>query len=236
MPDQPLPSPPAKQSLAKQIVTLVVGMAVLAAVLFGLAGRLDWLEAWAFLLLFFVYLLGIILWLARRDPALMAERRQAGPNVKGWDKIIMGLYTGLLVSLLIIACLDAGRFRWSSTPFFLRALGWGGLVTAGAIIVWTMASNTFLSESVRIQTERGHRTITAGPYRYVRHPMYVGVILCLVGMPCVLGSWWAMLPGFLSATLFVIRTALEDRTLQQELPGYREYARRVRYRLLPWVW
>ncbi len=166
----------------------------------------------------------------------MDERRRAGPNVKGWDKIIMGVYTALLLGLLVVAALDAGRFRWSATPPLLRALGWLGLAIAVAIIFWAMASNTFLSQSVRIQAERGHRTITTGPYQYVRHPMYVGVILCVVGVPCVLGSGWAMLPGLLAAGLFVVRTALEDRTLLQELPGYREYAQRARYRLFPWVW
>ena len=227
---------PERPSPGALIVRLVVGVAAFAAALVLLAGRLDWLEAWAFLFLLFAYLLGVILWMARRDPALMMERRQAGPNVKGWDKVIIGLYTCLFFSTFIVAALDAGRFRWSATPPLLQALGWGALAAAAAIIFWAMTSNTFLSERMRIQAERGHRTITTGPYRYVRHPMYLGVIACVVCVPCVLGSWWAMLPGFLSAILFVIRTALEDRTLQRELPGYREYAELVRYRLVPWIW
>jgi len=99
-----------------------------------------------------------------------------------------------------------------------------------------MTANAFLSTVVRIQAERGHYVVTTGPYAYVRHPMYAGMVLTFWGVPLLLGSWWALLPGSLNALLFVIRTALEDRTLQAELPGYADYVRKVRRRLVPGVW
>jgi protein-S-isoprenylcysteine O-methyltransferase Ste14 len=105
-----------------------------------------------------------------------------------------------------------------------------------ALIWWVMATNTYLSEVVRIQEERGHRVIKDGPYQFIRHPMYFGVILAVLCVPLALGSWWSLIPAALIVILFIIRTALEDRTLQAELPEYKDYADVVRYRLFPGVW
>jgi len=135
-----------------------------------------------------------------------------------------------------LAGLDAGRFRWSSTPPSLRILGWLGLLAAGGMGWWSMSADTYLSHMVRIQHDRGHRVVTTGPYQYVRHPMYVGTILFALGVPLVLGSCWALVPGGSIGVLFVVRTALEDRMLRDQLSGYKEYAERVRYRLLPGIW
>ena len=105
------------------------------------------------------------------------------------------------------------------------------------MIVWrVMAENTYLSERVRIQEERDHHVVTTGPYQYVRHPMYVGIIIAMLSVPLALGSWWALLPAALIMIVFIVRTGLEDRTLMEELPGYQEYARQVRYKLLPGIW
>jgi protein-S-isoprenylcysteine O-methyltransferase Ste14 len=166
----------------------------------------------------------------------MEERRRIARDAKSWDKAIIGTHTALLFTMLVVAGLDASRFGWSSTPAILRVPAWLGLAVATVLVWWSLASNPFASRSVRIQEERGHRVATSGPYRYVRHPMYVGVIVCAFCIPVVLGSWWSLIPGALLAILFVVRTALEDRTLKEELEGYREYAKRVRYRLLPPVW
>ena len=106
------------------------------------------------------------------------------------------------------------------------------IVIAGyALVVWATGTNAFFSQVVRIQTERGHTVVSSGPYRYVRHPAYVGMILVVLGAPIMLGSWWALIPGVISAVLVIVRTALEDKTLQAELPGYADYAQRTRYRL-----
>jgi len=211
-------------------------MGVFVAALFIPAGRLDWWAGWSFLIAFFSSTIILTLWMRRRDPALMEERSRTAENVKSWDKAIMGVYTVLLFGMLVIAGLDAGRFGLSDMPTALIILGWLGLLAAFGLVWWVMASNPFLSRMVRIQDERGHVVVTTGPYNYVRHPMYVGTITAMICIPLVLGSYWALIPAVLIDILFVVRTAMEDRTLMEELPGYREYAARVRYRLLPGIW
>jgi protein-S-isoprenylcysteine O-methyltransferase Ste14 len=218
------------------ILRLMFSLAIAVALFFVPAGRLDWWAGWRFLALFFAASLALYAWLRRRDPDLVAERQQSGPGVERWDRVIMGLYTPLLLTLPVVAGLDAGRFGWSAPSLPVQLLGWLLLAVALAIVTWTMAANTYLSERVRIQEERGHHVVTGGPYRYVRHPMYVGVILALLGAPLALASLWALIPAAACAVLFVVRTALEDQTLQERLPGYQEYAGRVRYRLFPSVW
>jgi protein-S-isoprenylcysteine O-methyltransferase Ste14 len=221
-------------------MTVVKGLftVILVLILFFLpAGTLDWPEAWIVILLYFLTLTLLVRWLKRKDPELLRERRTARKkkNVKGWDKVIMLLYSLLLVMLVVLG-LDAGRFGWSRVPFWWKGIGFFCFFVATAIVTWTMKENTYLSEMVRIQEERGQRVCTGGPYRYLRHPMYLGVIIMVSGFPLALGSWYALIPALLVVILFIIRTALEDRTLQKELTGYREYAQRVRYRLIPGIW
>ena len=168
----------------------------------------------------------------------MTERQSAAKaeNVKYWDQVIMTVYSVLLLFLLVVASVDAGRMGWSRVPLVVRVIGWLGLGVA-LVIVWrVMAENTYLSERVRIQEERGHQVVTTGPYQVVRHPMYVGIIIAVLNVPLALGSWWALLPAAFIVILFIVRTALEDRTLMEELPGYQEYAQQVGYRLLPRIW
>ena len=121
-------------------------------------------------------------------------------------------------------------------PWFIQAVALVGLALACGLVFWVTAANTYLSRLVRIQEDRGHQVVTTGPYRFVRHPMYAGLVVLIPCLPLFLGSWWALVPAGLIAILFVIRTALEDRTLRAELPGYAEYAQHVRYRLLPGIW
>ncbi len=215
---------------------LVVVIAGLGALLFLPAGRLDWPAGWALLLGYSAFLMLYGLWAWRHDPGQLAERSRTGRNVKGWDRALMAVYTVLLLALFPVAAVDAVRLRWSSPPLGLRAAAWIGLAAAGGIVLWTTTANTYLSRMVRIQDDRGQQVATGGPYRYIRHPMYLGVIILVLGVPPALGSWWGLVPGGLIAALFVVRTALEDRTLQAELAGYREYVARVRYRLLPRIW
>jgi protein-S-isoprenylcysteine O-methyltransferase Ste14 len=141
----------------------------------------------------------------------------------------------LLLVIYIIAGLDE-RFSWSAEPFWVKALGGIAFALSLAITFWVMKSNTYLSTFVRIQDDRGQTTITGGPYRFVRHPMYAGMLLMSPGMPLLLGSWWALIPGLLNILLFIARTALEDRLLQTELPGYLDYSKKVRFRLIPGIW
>lgn len=219
-------------------VRSVFFLVIFIAILFVPAGRLNWLAGWAFLGLFVLAVGAIALWARRHDPDLMEERQTASQaeNVKRWDRLIMAAYTILLVLMLVLAAVDAGRLGWSDIPLFFRILGWLGLGVAFGIVWRVMAENTYLSERVRIQEERGHQVVTTGPYQYVRHPMYVGVIIAVLSVPLALGSWWALVPGVLIVILFIIRTELEDRTLMLELSGYKDYAEQVRYRLVPGIW
>jgi len=220
-------------SLAARMLALLL---VLAGLLFLPAGRLDWLQGWLFVFAYGAFLLVYSTWTARNDPGQMAERSRAGPNVKSWDRILLTIYSVLRVGMLVLAGLDAGRFNWAPAPPALQLLGWLGSALAASLIWWTASVNTFLARYVRIQEDRGQQVVTRGPYRFVRHPMYAGIIVFMLSIPLVLGSLWALVPGALICVIFVIRTALEDHTLQAELPGYTEYARRTRYRLLPGVW
>lgn len=233
-------SSPVRSDAARRSVRIVVRLIVVVA-LFGLplflsAGRLDWPAAWIFVVAITLFLLAYALWGARHDPGQLAERGRVADNVKTWDKLIMGGYTVLLVALLIVAGLDAGRFGWASPPLLARALGWTGLIAAATLIAWTIRENTYLGRMARIQADRGHTVVTSGPYRHVRHPMYGGIIVIFVCLPLALGSAWALIPGGLIGALFVVRTSLEDRMLRTELAGYEEYAACVRHRLLPGIW
>ena len=219
-------------------VRSVLFIFIFIAILFIPAGRLDWLAGWALLGGFIIVVGFLAVWMRQRDPALMAERQSAAKaeNVKYWDQVIMTVYSVLLLFLLVVASVDAGRMGLSRVPLFVRVIGWLGLGVA-LVVVWrVMAENTYLSERVRIQEERGHQVVTTGPYQVVRHPMYVGIIIAVFSVPLALGSWWALLPAAFIMILFIVRTALEDRTLMEELPGYQEYAQQVGYRLLPGIW
>jgi len=209
----------------------------LAAVLFISAGRWDWGMGWVYVGIFAAFDVATALVLIPRSPGLLIERSRIQPGTKVWDKVLLRLAAGYFpMAAGVVAGLDV-RNGWSAQvalPLQIAAI----VVTAlgYAVVLWAMAANAFFSATVRIQKERGHTVATGGPYRFVRHPGYVGALLYTLAVPIMLGSWWALIPSALSALAYVVRTALEDRTLHGELDGYREYAQRVRYRLLPGVW
>ncbi len=216
-----------------QVIAILLFYGVL---LFLSSGRLDWRAAWAYLGVYAVVVLinmGILL---SKNPEFIAERGKEKEDAKGWDKQVTGIAGIFMIAGLVVPGLDL-RFGWSarfSLPihlagFLVLALGYG-------LFSWAMLSNEFFETKVRIQADRGQTVATAGPYRYVRHPGYVGMILQLLGTPFALGSWWGLIPALCAAAMFILRTALEDKTLLDELNGYRDYAERVRCRLLPGVW
>ena len=215
---------------------LVILLTILASLLFIPAGRIDWVEAWIFIGVYGFFLMLYGVWGLWKDPSQFKERSQVAPNTKSWDLIILAIYTAFLIVLFIVIGLDAGRSRWSHVPILVEGLGWLGQVLAGAIIFWAVVTNTYLSRVARIQEDRGQEVIVTGPYRYIRHPMYIGIIILFLSIPIALGSWWGLIPGISIAILFVIRTAKEDKMLHNELMGYKNYANRVRYRILPGIW
>ncbi|HQY25973.1 MAG TPA: isoprenylcysteine carboxylmethyltransferase family protein [Thermoflexales bacterium] len=211
----------------------ILGMAV---VLFWPAGTLDWWPAWGALAVSLGWLAGTGFVIIRLHPDLLAERLERRTGAKRWDTAIVGLIGLVTLIRYIVAGLDQ-RYGWSSgfSPAArLIALAAGAL--GYGLFVWATAANAFFSQVVRIQTERGHTVATGGPYRFVRHPAYLGVIAYEAAVSVLLGSWPALALSAVSVAMLVARTALEDRALRAELPGYADYAVRVRSRLLPGIW
>ncbi len=171
----------------------------------------------------------------RNRPEVVNERGRRDEKTKTFDRVIAPFYALVGLAQFIVAGFDE-RFGWSDVPLVLEILGGIGLVISMAAVFWVMANNPFLAQTVRIRTDRGHRVATTGPYRIVRHPMYAGSLYFFWTTAFLLDSWWAFLVSVLSMIILVVRTALEDRTLRRELPGYDEYAARVRYRLIRGVW
>ncbi len=225
-----------EESKTTRIIKAVVTVLLLFTLIFVPAGTLNWPEAWLFLLFYFTIVTGTLIWMKKNAPRLLKERMSRKKERKSWDKKIMTVYPFLLIVLLVIPGFDAVRFQWSKVSLIAKTFGFIGFFFAVGFAFGAMRENAFASDVVRIQDDRGHKVCTTGPYRYVRHPMYVGVILALFCFPLALGSLFAFIPAFLIFILFILRTSLEDKTLQEELPGYKEYAKKVRYRLLPGVW
>ena len=219
-----------------KVVRLIFSIVLFLALFFLPAGTLKWPEAWILIIFYMGSVFGIVFWLKRNDPELLKERSQRKKNNKTWDRILILVYIFFLMTMLCVTGLDAVRFRWSNVPLFLKIFGFLGFIPGFVLGFWAMRENTFLSGTVRIQEERGHSVCSTGPYRYVRHPMYIGIIIAMLCFPFALGSYYALIPAVIIVVLFVIRTVLEDRTLQEELSGYKEYTETVRFRLLPGVW
>ena len=220
-----------------RLIQVVVTVIIYGVILFVSAGRLDWWQAWVFLSAYLLMVIWNSLILIRQDPDLINERGRMAENQKSWDKVLMLLYLLCGIGLLVVAGLDGGRYAWSQVSLGWIALGLAAMVMAYVVITRTMLANRFLSGVARIQDyDRGHQVVTGGPYRVVRHPMYISLMVLWIGSALLLGSWWALIPAGVIVVIFVTRTALEDRMLQEELPGYKEYTQQTRYRLLPGIW
>jgi len=224
---------------SRQWVRLVVAYLLIPAILLICGGDLGWWQAWLYSLLILAAGIGGRMWAEQRHPGLLAERQNIEniQNAKAWDKVLaplMALSVGY--PMVFVAGLDH-RYNWSSEfPLWLIVIGLILISLGYAFAAWALAENRFFSSVVRIQTDRGHVVCDSGPYRFMRHPGYAGNILALFGIVLALGSVWTLIPAAVAAIITVIRTVLEDQTLQEELPGYRDYARRVRYRLIPWIY
>ena len=223
----------------RQLISLIVTYLFIPVILLLIGWDLTWWQAWLFSALIFTAGIGGRGLAERRHPGLMAERTniEKAPGVKSWDKVLSPLM-GISISfpLIIVAGLDH-HLRWSPAfPIWLNTIGLILIALGYAFSVWALVENRFFSSMVRIQTDRGHVVCDSGPYHIVRHPGYVGNILPLFGIVLALSSVWTLIPAIIALVIVVIRTALEDRTLQEELPGYRDYAQRIRYRLFPGIY
>ncbi|MEA4910083.1 MAG: isoprenylcysteine carboxylmethyltransferase family protein [Anaerolineaceae bacterium] len=228
---------PVPRGILRWAGQMTAALLVCGALLFVTTGKLDWPPAWVYLGMNALTQVLSAAVLIPRQGDMLAERAQVRPDTKRWDHVLAPaiVVVGTL-AVLLTAGLDA-RFGWSAPlPGGLWALGLGLAFASQMFVLWAMASNAFFVTTVRIQAERGHTVTRGGPYRLVRHPGYAGSLIYNLAIPLVLGSWWTFLPALATIALTFLRTGLEDRTLQAELPGYPEYAAGVRYRLIPGVW
>jgi len=173
----------------------------------------------------------------RNNQELISERLKPGEGTKSWDKAYLGTSTVLFLVALVVACLDNGRFIWSPTlPLAVYVIATGLYILGNFFFIWAKTINRFFSSVVRIQTDRGQTVCQEGPYKRIRHPGYLGGMLYTGVTPLLLGSLWAMIPAAVMVVLLVIRASLEDKLLETELMGYREYKQKVKYRILPYIW
>lgn len=217
----------------------IAGMfVVFALVLFLAAGTLAWLAGWAFLILFFGFVIALSGWLLRFNPGLLQERMTGvgKSDQKTWDKVFFGFAFILFLIWLAVMPLDAVRFHWSVVPSWLQVIGAVLLVGSFYVFFVTFRENSYLSPAVRVQTDRGQSVVSTGPYHVVRHPMYAAFVIFLVGTTLLLGSWFGLIVGLILVIGVAIRAVQEEHTLRAELPGYTAYLTQVKYRLIPFVW
>ena len=215
---------------------VVILLGVQAAILFLAAGRLNWTWAWVFLGIYLVSVSINSAFMLRTSPETVAERGRP-KEMKDWDKVVGGLWSlAQFLVLPLVSALDV-RFGWTREISAAWHIAGAVVFAVGlGLFGWAMITNAYFSTAVRIQSDRGQTVCRNGPYRFVRHPGYAGTLVQSLGIPFLLGSLWALIPGITAAALIIIRTSLEDSMLQAELPGYRDFVQEVHYRIIPGIW
>lgn len=227
----------SRGALIQASVSLVVTLLLMGAVLFLSAGTIRWVHGQSFMAVFLFLTLVAMACLWRVNPEIfVARRRLTGHGTKGWDLMLVFILLGSFLATLIVAGLDDGRFHWAPAPPWAVLVGYVLLLAGYLGTGWAQAVNRHFEPSVRIQSDRDHHVIATGPYAYVRHPGYIFGSVLTFGGALALGSLWALLPAVLVVVVLVIRTVLEDATLQRELSGYAEFAVRTRYKWIPGIW
>jgi protein-S-isoprenylcysteine O-methyltransferase Ste14 len=222
-----------RKNIMRRLMQVTMSIILIALFLFVSAGRIDWIYAWIYIAL---SVLVILINASLFTPELISERGRKKENVEKWDKIISGLIILPLLAIYLVSGLDI-RFGWSpELALWIHIIGLIFFLLGNALVSWAMMSNVYFSTAVRIQYDRGHTVCHEGPYRYVRHPGYLGIIIFYLFTPLILGSVWALIPASLTVILFIVRTIFEDRTLKSKLEGYHDYVGKVKYRLIPGVW
>ncbi len=216
---------------------LTIQFLVMATAFFGSAGTFLWPEAWFYLAMQFSFSIFTSFWMKKHDPELLRERMIFWkPDAQIWDKVFILSATIVFIPYLVLPGLDAVRYGWSVVPPVAKGAAFVVIAAALAVYFRVIRENRYLTGVIEIQQERGHRVVETGPYRFVRHPMYSGAIMMLFNLPLALGSYWALIPASLLTVMLLVRTHFEDRMLHAELDGYRDYAKRTRYRVIPGVW
>jgi protein-S-isoprenylcysteine O-methyltransferase Ste14 len=227
----------AQMAAVKQLIVTYAMLSLHVIVFFVAAGHIA-VRPWIFFGVSFLHSsLGIIVQY-KLNPELLAVRLKVKrEGSKLWDEILMRVSNlTVLIAVPVIAGLDIGRFNWSSLDFSWVVVGLLLLVVYTILLNWAMIVNPHFESTVRVQKDRDHKVITRGPYRIVRHPGYLAGILNILSIPLIMGSLFTFIPVGIYILLMITRTILEDKTLQKELNGYSEYAKKVRYKLFPWVW
>ena len=226
-----------KNNLRLVVLQTVALFLVIMLCLFLPAGTLSWLAAWIFILLFVGFFTSVNVWLSKHNPSLLKERmRLRTSDQKKWDRALFPVLEVLIIGWLVFISLDANRLHWLRVSILFRLIGGLILLCSFYLLFLTFRENSYLSPVVRFQEERGQNVISTGPYRYVRHPMYSGIDLFLIGTPLLLGSWYGAFIGCLVMIVLARRAVLEESMLVKELPGYELYMDKVKYRLLPHIW
>jgi len=230
---------PGEEKITKiRVIFTVFFLTLITSTILILSGDYRWIEGWFFSFWFIILCLAAIVYLYRKDPALLAERyRQNADNQAGWDKYFMHALKLLFLIWLFIMPLDSKKFHWSPAfPVWLKILGGFALLFSAFFMYRSYTDNTYLSPLVRIQSERKQKLVSTGVYGCIRHPLYLGGILMFLGGPVLLGSIMGLLAGIILTLLFVGRIAREEKLLQKELGGYETYKKKVKFRLIPFIW
>ena len=227
----------SESSTLRLVIRSIFWAVILFALPFAGAGTFAWPEGWAYIIIQFSSWTVMTVWLKKNNPELLQVRAEGWKRaVKPWDQVILILLMAGIVALFAFPGVDAVRYQWSHVPLSFKIIGFVGTALSNALMFWVLVANPYSSAAVEVQRERGHKVITTGPYRYVRHPMYLGGILMAISIPLALGSWLTFVPVTLLIAVVVARTYLEDATLHEELEGYVAYAETVKYRLIPGIW
>ena len=227
-----------RRVLITQIVVICLMLILQMTIFFISAGHINLLRPWIFFGASFAQFIAGTVVQYKLNPELLVQRlKRKREGSKRWDEILMRVSNlMLLIGVPVIAGLDIGRFQWSNLEVKFAVLGFALFIISAIFINWAMIVNRHFETTVRIQKDRDHKVISNGPYKIVRHPGYLGGILFALSIPLIVGSLFALIPTGIYVILFMIRTSLEDKTLHKELDGYHEYAKKVKYKVLPGIW